>query len=109
MTKNNRSRAIFKLICEKNNFNRDPNRNVFEKGGKTIAFSVSYKEYVECRQFYNDCDALLSYHTDSNKWLIVSRKTLTVSDKCNRISPNGKKSYSAKCELQLCKPINIKI
>jgi len=98
--KNNESRKLFSQVCSKYDLKRLGSRNVFKKGHTTIAVSISTGDHIECRQFYEDCDMLLSYHEPSLTWYLVHKDGLNIDTSPNRLTSKGVASYTAKCELQ---------
>lgn len=61
MSNNNLSRSIFSAFISKYEsvMQRVDSRNVFEVMGMKYAFSLTSKNQIECRQFYEDCDGVL--------------------------------------------------
>lgn len=112
MEANNVSRVLFKEFVEKNNLTKDDSsRNVFVKDGKKIAFSLinNKKNFVECRQFYSDCDGLVSYDQVLNVLLEFDKSDLIISQKPSRISPNGVFAFNAKGDYSLAKKSSYKM
>lgn len=100
MTNNNLSRKLFKEFLAKNpELVRVDTRNVFDdQNGKRYAFALNTSSrFVECRQFYQDCDALISLDVDKNVLVEVPRSVLNISAKPTRVTAGGLKAYDANC------------
>jgi hypothetical protein len=87
---NTLSRKLFNLFIEKNLVTRVDGRNVFEDSvGIRYAFSISTQyNAIECRQFYDDCDALVCLNLKQGKLFHIHRKHLQVGA-VSRIKTNG--------------------
>jgi hypothetical protein len=99
MTNNNLSRKLFNEFLSKNpSLVRVDSRNVFDANGTRYAFSINkFSKSVECRQFYEDCDALISLDLSKNVLIEFPRSALTISTRPTRVTANGIKAYDASC------------
>ena len=111
MSNNNDSRVLFSDFVNKNRgvVKRLDKRNVFEYEGSVYAFSLSNNGYAECRQFYSDCDRLLTLDYKTMKMYDIPKEHLEVDTKPNRITPAGHKAFTAVCEFDKSFVSNLKV
>lgn len=96
---NNLSRNLFKKFLEQNpELTRVDSRNVFQHRGTRYAFSVTSGSEVVCRQFYDDCNALVCYNVDTHKTYQLNENELYIDNLPNRITARGIKAYTAKTD-----------
>lgn len=110
MSMNNSSREIFNnFIAANPQYKREMNRNVFIRGGVKYAFSVSTSGKAECRQFYEDCDHLLTLDYRTMKVYDIPREELNIHSSPNRITGSGLKAFTAKGDFDQDFESNIKV
>lgn len=104
MTNNNLSRKIFKQFVTTNQLTNClvDNRNCLDLSGKIHGFSVFSDGFIECRQFYEDYEALIAVDAKTHEVFIVQRDKLNIDQAANRIQPRtGRKAYNAKCPIDV--------
>lgn len=101
MSNNNLSRSIFSAFISKYEsvMQRVDSRNVFEVMGMKYAFSITSKNQIECRQFYEDCDGVLCFNTHTQHMYEIKRNNLDIDTTPNRITSKGIKAFSATAPL----------
>lgn len=108
---NNRSRKMCKELSTLTGWKKDSHKNILkypiEGGTMNIAVSVSYDDFAECRQFYDDCDALLTYRKATKEFYVFLRKGLKVSKSQTRQSANvGIPAHNAHAEFRKFNKLN---
>ena len=101
---NNLSRNLFKKFLEQNpDISRVDSRNVFQHRGTRYAFSVTGGTEIVCRQFYDDCAALVCYNVETDKTYQLNENELYIDNLPNRITTKGIKAYTAKTDAMYAK------
>lgn len=108
---NNRSRKMCKELSNLTGWKQDSHKNILqypiEGKSMNIAVSVSYKDFAECRQFYDNCDALLTYRKATKEFYIFLRSGLKVSTGDTRKSANvGIPGRNARAEFRKFNKLN---
>lgn len=95
MTNNNVSRAICAKVMTKMGFPRvKKSKNVFETEFETVAFSITSKSGVDCRQFYDECEAVICFSIKDDALYYVGRESINITG-ITRRTPDGEIAYNA--------------